>query len=81
MEWRALKTYSIKKALPQVTVLNGGLQQMEAKMGEGFYICGDYLDTPSINGAMASGRRAAEAILADLQMPLPAYKVDTENWY
>ena len=34
---------------------------------EGVFVCGDYLDTASINGAMASGRRAAEAVLTDLQ--------------
>ncbi len=31
----------------------------------GIYICGDHRDTASIQGAMVSGRRAAEALLAD----------------
>jgi hypothetical protein len=29
-------------------------------------MCGDHLDTASIQGAMVSGRRAAEAVIADL---------------
>jgi predicted NAD/FAD-dependent oxidoreductase len=32
----------------------------------GLYAAGDYLETPSINGALRSGRRAAEAVVADL---------------
>ena len=33
-------------------------------LGEGMYVCGDHRDTASIQGAMFSGRRCAEAILA-----------------
>ena len=32
----------------------------------GVYLCGDHRDNASIEGAMVSGRRAAEAVLADL---------------
>ena len=31
---------------------------------EGVYVCGDHRDTPSIQGALFSGRRGAEAVLA-----------------
>ena len=31
----------------------------------GLYACGDHREHPSLNGALASGRRAAEAVLAD----------------
>jgi predicted NAD/FAD-dependent oxidoreductase len=30
------------------------------------YVCGDHRDNASIQGAMVSGRRAAEAVIADL---------------
>ncbi|WP_254715858.1 FAD-dependent oxidoreductase [Actinomadura sp. NAK00032] len=30
------------------------------------YVCGDHRDTGSAQGALVSGRRAAEAVLADL---------------
>jgi predicted NAD/FAD-dependent oxidoreductase len=32
-------------------------------LGDGVYVCGDHRDTPSIQGAMASGARAARAVL------------------
>lgn len=31
------------------------------------YVCGDHQDNGSIEGAMTSGRRAAEAVLEDLR--------------
>ncbi len=34
-------------------------------LGNGLFVCGDHRDTPSIQGALFSGRRCAEAILAD----------------
>jgi phytoene dehydrogenase-like protein len=33
---------------------------------KGVYLCGDHREIASLNGAMASGRRAAEAVLEDL---------------
>jgi phytoene dehydrogenase-like protein len=39
------------------------------RLGEGRYVCGDHRDTASIQGALFSGRRAAAAVLADLQSP------------
>ncbi|GGR06866.1 hypothetical protein GCM10010195_72390 [Kitasatospora griseola] len=32
----------------------------------GLYVCGDYRDTGTIEGALLSGRRAATAVLKDL---------------
>jgi phytoene dehydrogenase-like protein len=36
-------------------------------LGDGIYVCGDHRDTPSIQGAMASGARAARAVLRALR--------------
>jgi hypothetical protein len=36
-------------------------------LGDGLYVCGDHQDTPSIQGAMASGARAARAVLRALR--------------
>ena len=36
-------------------------------LGDGVYVCGDHRDTPSIQGAMASGARAARAVLRRLR--------------
>jgi hypothetical protein len=32
-------------------------------LGDGLFVAGDHRDTPSIQGAMVSGRRAANAVL------------------
>jgi phytoene dehydrogenase-like protein len=40
-------------------------------LGGGVYVCGDHRDTPSIQGAMASGARAARAVLRSLR-PSPS---------
>jgi hypothetical protein len=33
---------------------------------DGLYVCGDHRDNASLNGAMASGWRAAQAVAEDL---------------
>ena len=62
--WQHLRTYRIAHALPS---LLPGREQLEApeRIREGLYICGDHVALPSINGALASGRQAAEAVMAD----------------
>jgi phytoene dehydrogenase-like protein len=40
-------------------------------LGDGVYVCGDHRDTPSIQGAMASGARAARAVLRRLRPVAP----------
>ena len=41
------------------------------RMGDGCYVAGDHRDTASVQGAMVSGRRAADAVLADLSGGTP----------
>ncbi len=64
-DWRLLKTYRIPHALP--SHLPGDLPSLVQPvcMRPGLYVCGDHRDTASINGAMASGRRAAEAAVRE----------------
>jgi predicted NAD/FAD-dependent oxidoreductase len=64
--WRHLKSYRIPHAQPQQ--YPGALEppQRPVRVRSGIYVCGDHRDNASINGAMLSGRRAAEAVLADL---------------
>jgi len=64
--WRYLKSYRIPHAQPQQ--FPGALEppQRPVRVRPGVYVCGDHRDNASINGAMFSGRRAAEAVLADL---------------
>jgi phytoene dehydrogenase-like protein len=64
--WRHLKSYRIAHAQPQQ--YPGALEppQRPVRVRSGIYVCGDHRDNASSNGAMLSGRRAAEAVLADL---------------
>ena len=41
------------------------------RLGPGRYVCGDHRDTPSIQGALVSGRRAAHAVVTDLHLTIP----------
>lgn len=61
-EWRLLRSYRIPRALPAYPV--GGFAGRSAHLTAGLYACGDHREHPSLNGALASGRKAAEAILA-----------------
>jgi phytoene dehydrogenase-like protein len=64
--WKTLKAYPIARALPQQR--HAEWEQSPVRLGGsgGVYMCGDYRETASIQGALASGRRAAEAVLHDL---------------
>jgi len=65
--WRFLRSYRIRHAQPQQ--YPGALEppQRPVRIRPGVYTCGDHRDNASINGALASGRRAAEAVVSDLQ--------------
>jgi len=62
-EWRLLRYYHIEHGLPVVQPLTPAA---EPRVAPGIYACGDWRATPSINGALESGRLAAEAVLQDL---------------
>jgi phytoene dehydrogenase-like protein len=64
--WRHLKTYTIPHAQPAQPP--GALDPPErpVRLRPGLYVCGDHRDNASINGALASGRRTADAVLEDL---------------
>ncbi len=63
--WRHLRTYHIPYALPETTAVLP--VEREVRLRERLYVCGDHRNTPSINGAMTSGRHAAQAVAADLR--------------
>ena len=62
-EWKHIKSYAIPFALPDCKIQDF----YQVKNGNGHYVCGDYHLQGSINGAMKSGRMAAEALLNDLK--------------
>lgn len=62
--WTLLGTHSFAHAHPsQVPPFPG---RRSAWVGDGRYVAGDHRATASIDGALRSGRRAAEAVLGDL---------------
>ncbi|MBY0405361.1 MAG: FAD-dependent oxidoreductase, partial [Cyanobacteria bacterium] len=62
--WRYLKKVSVKEAIPHAIGGKSDLKPRSLEFKNGIWVCGDHQDTASINGAMASGRRVAEAIIA-----------------
>lgn len=61
-DWRLLTTHVVPDALPvMLPPLN---VRKQIRFDDGLYVCGDHRDTASIQGALVSGRRTAEVILA-----------------
>ena len=63
--WRHLRNYVIPYALPRQVPPALAEFERPVRWKPGIYLCGDHRDQGSIQGAMVSGRRAAEAILQD----------------
>ena len=61
--WEHLATYVLPRALPAMTAPHPFQRPV---LVDGVYVCGDHRDTSSIQGALVSGRRAAQAVLAVL---------------
>ena len=62
--WSHIKTYRITHAGPeQLPPFN---PKQKVSLGNGLFVCGDHRDTGSIQGALYSGRRCGEAVLASL---------------
>lgn len=64
-EWRHLRTDLIHRALPPLDALPSGNRTTSPRLAAGLYICGDYRESGTLDGALLSGRRAAEVILSD----------------
>jgi phytoene dehydrogenase-like protein len=63
--WQHLKTYRIRHALPLQAPPVSDPELQPVRVSPNVYICGEYGSLPSINWAMLSGRRAAEAIIEE----------------
>ena len=62
--WSHIKTYRITHAGPeQLPPFN---PKQIVSLGNGMFVCGDHRDTGSIQGALYSGRRCGDAVLAHL---------------
>ena len=60
--WDLVRTYEIDYALPAMPPPHEF--RLPVSVGDGVFVAGDHRDSASLQGAMVSGRRAAEAILA-----------------
>lgn len=63
--WECVRTDVVEHALPSLGVNQPMSRSMDA--GNGIVLAGDHRETPSQQGALLSGRRAAEAILRSLR--------------
>lgn len=64
--WRHLRTYRIEHGQPDQTPPFHPKKQVS--LGNGIFVCGDHRDTGSIQGAMFSGRRCAEAVTESVRL-------------
>ena len=60
--WRRLAVHRIPYALPALTPAEFATPERPVRLRPGLFVCGDHRDSASIQGALASGRRAAAAI-------------------
>jgi len=59
-DWDLLVRHDVPRALPRSMPPLHARQPVE--VGDGRFVCGDHRDTPSIQGALVSGRRTARAV-------------------
>ncbi len=65
--WRHLRTYNIERGLPDYAGSALGEVEKSTRLEKGTYVCGDHRDTASIQGALSSGKRAAQALIEDFE--------------
>jgi len=64
-DWQLLTVVTLPQALPAANVPQGNLRKPVA-LGDGLFVAGDHRDSPSIQGALASGWRTAGEVLTSL---------------
>ena len=67
--WQTVHVHAIRQAL---TAMPPPLDvRRSVELGDGVFVAGDHRDSASIQGALVSGRRAADAVLRSLGLPVP----------
>jgi phytoene dehydrogenase-like protein len=64
LRWRPLAVVRVDHALPDESPAARRLRSPGGRLAPRLFLCGDHCSSASINGALASGRRCAEAVLA-----------------
>ncbi|MEU1310805.1 NAD(P)/FAD-dependent oxidoreductase [Streptomyces cinnamoneus] len=72
--WRLLSAHHDPDAVPAMPAPHDVRRQV--RLLSGLYVCGDHRDTSTVQGALFSGRRAAQAVLHDLGIR-PGYAAQT----
>jgi phytoene dehydrogenase-like protein len=62
--WRLLRRYDIPHATPRQQPPTLAIPQRPIEVDAGVFCCGDHRDNASIDGALSSGQRAADALAA-----------------
>jgi phytoene dehydrogenase-like protein len=62
-DWRHLKTFGIRHALPDQSPQIPDPTRASHQVKQGFFVCGEYGSVPGIQWALLSGRRVAEAVI------------------
>lgn len=65
--WRPLRVYRVRHALPDQSPPHYRTVEKSIRARQRVFVCGDRFDTASINGAIRSGNRTAEAVLRELK--------------
>jgi glycine/D-amino acid oxidase-like deaminating enzyme len=60
--WQHLHTSEVPAALPALTAPTAEGLRAPVDLGDGLHVAGDHRDSPSLQGAMASGRRTARSV-------------------
>ncbi|MFL5327316.1 MAG: protoporphyrinogen/coproporphyrinogen oxidase [Gemmataceae bacterium] len=69
--WKHLRTYRIRRAIPDMTAPALDPAERPMSMGHGLFVCGDHRDHAGMNGALHSGWRAAQAVGEYLAAAIP----------
>jgi hypothetical protein len=72
--WRLLKTYRIRHGLPWQKPPTPNPMRVDPRVRRGIYLCGEYRSVPSIQWAILSGRKAAEAYTKDCGIKAVTHK-------
>ena len=62
--WEELAAARVPRALPAAVPPTPAGLEHPVDLGDGLFVAGDHRDTPSVQGALANGRRTAQAALA-----------------
>jgi hypothetical protein len=68
--WEHLTTVRVPGALPRAELQLGSLRR-PVDLGDSLIVAGDHRDTPSIQGALVSGKRTAAAVLRSISPKAP----------